>query len=68
MHELEGQVSHQLTANGTAVELDPEAVGHHDTAGVVHVLADSHQGRGGQVGVGVLRREEEELRNLTQFR
>lgn len=54
MKELEGQVSHQLSPKGAAVQLNPEGVGHDDTQSVVGVLANSHQGGGGEVGVSVL--------------
>lgn len=55
MKELEGQVSHQLSPEGSAVQLYPERVGHNDTQSVVGVLAGSHQGGGGQVGISVLK-------------
>lgn len=54
MKELEGQVSHQFSPKGAAVQLNPEGVGHNDTQGVVGVLANGHEGGGGQVGVSVL--------------
>lgn len=61
VQELEGQVSHQLAAEGTAVQLNPEGVGHHDTQGVVGVLAGGHQGGGGQVGISVLHEGKERV-------
>jgi len=54
MHQLEGQISHQLAANSSAVQSYADAVGDDDTEGIVGVLALGHQGGGGQVGVGVL--------------
>jgi len=54
VHELEGQVSHQFTTNGTAGGLDAHGVGNDDTTGVSSVLALSHHGGGGKVGIGVL--------------
>ena len=62
MKELEGQVSHQFSAKGTTVQLDPQGVGHNDTKGIVGVLASGHQGGGGQVGISVLREGESRIR------
>jgi len=54
MHQLEGQISHQLAANSAAVQGDADAVGDDDTEGIVGVLALGDEGGRGQVGVGVL--------------
>jgi len=54
VHQLEGQVSRQVTTNSTTVDLDPHGVRHDDTVGVVDVLTRSNDGGGGQVGVSVL--------------
>jgi len=54
VHQLEGQVSHQVATNSTTVDLDPHGVRHDDTVGVTDALTRSNDGGGGQVGVSVL--------------